>query len=313
MTRGSDVDGTPSALSELRAENEHLKAENTRLKALVEILFDNNPDGIVILNPDGAIVANEAASKMSGDPAKAGEVQTEWMTEYGYWTVDRSRQLAPEELSLMRAMRGEVIDDDLILLISARFPEGQLLQNSARPLPTGGAITIVRNVTDKKQLEDDLRERNEELAHREAENAQLIERLRLAVDELSTPVLEVSEGVLVLPVIGVVDSQRSAQMTERLLGEISRNGAAFVIIDLTGVEVVDTSTAAAFARLAKSAELLGAQCMLSGLSPMLARTLVELGAEFGGLATERNLRHALTRCLAMRASAATGKPRRGGA
>jgi rsbT co-antagonist protein RsbR len=307
------VEDTRSALEEIRAENARLRAENERLKALVENVFDNNPDGIVILNPDGAIVANEAASKMSGDPSRAGEVQTEWMQEYGYWTPDRSRQIPPEELSLMRAMRGEVVEDDLILLVSERFPEGQLLQNSARPLPTGGAITIVRNVTDKKLLEENLRERNEELAHREEENAQLIERLRLAVDELSTPVLEVAEGVLVLPVIGVVDSQRSAQMTERLLGEISRNGAGFVILDLTGVEVVDTGTAAAFARLAKAAELLGAQCVLSGLSPMLARTLVELGAEFGGLATERNLRHALTRCLALKAGKTVAGRQRGGA
>jgi rsbT co-antagonist protein RsbR len=290
------VDGS-SEVAALRAEVEKLKAENARLSALVEVLFDQSSDGIVILDPNGAIVANQAASEMSGDPARAGETQTEWLTEYGYWTVDRSRQLAPEELSLMRAARGETVEDDRLLLISARFPEGRILQNSARPLASGGAITIVRDVTDKVHLEESLRERNEALAQRDAENAELIERLRLAVDELSTPVLEVSEGVLVLPVIGMVDSQRSARMTERLLAEIASQGARFVIIDLTGVEMVDTSTAASLARLARAAELLGARCMLSGLSPMLARTMVELGAEFGGLATERNLRHALTRCL----------------
>ena len=214
------MEGTSSPIDELREENERLRSEVERLKALVEVIFDNNPDGIAILNPDGSLVANEAASRMSGDVSKAGEVQTEWAGEYGFWDVDRTRQIPVEELSLMRAMRGEVVEDDCIILVSERFPEGITMQSNARPLPTGGAVAVVRDVTDKTRLEASLRERNDELAHREAENAELIERLRLAIDELSTPVLEVSEGVLVLPVIGVVDSQRSAQMTERLLGEI---------------------------------------------------------------------------------------------
>jgi len=86
-------------------------------------------------------------------------------------------------------------------------------------------------------------------------------------------------------------------MTEKLLTEVVRSRSRHVIVDLTGVEVIDTSTADRFLKLARSVNLLGARCLITGIQPAVAQTLVELGVEFGSLETHRNLKNALQACV----------------
>ena len=86
-------------------------------------------------------------------------------------------------------------------------------------------------------------------------------------------------------------------MMERLLEEVVRKQSRFAIIDLTGVEIVDTATADHFVKLVKAVQLLGTQCILTGIRPAVAQTLVALGIELGSVATLRNLKHALTECI----------------
>jgi rsbT co-antagonist protein RsbR len=203
-----------------------------------------------------------------------------------------------DELPLVRALKGEVVRDGLLFCRTPQQPEGMWLSVSARPLTGGGAIAVFRDVTERRRLEADLAARNADLATREAEKTQLVERLRVAVEELSTPVLEVWDDVLALPVVGVVDTQRSAQMIERLLAEVVDKRCRHVIVDLTGVDVVDTSTADRFIKMARAVELLGATCVITGIQPAVARTLVELGVEFSGLTTRRNLKRGLEWCIA---------------
>lgn len=145
----------------------------------------------------------------------------------------------------------------------------------------------------KARLEQEVAARTRDLAERNAENQELIRRLRSAVDQLSSPVLELWEDVLAVPVIGVVDSERAAMLVERVLDDVARRGARFVLIDLTGVDVVDTGTADRLVKLARAVELLGARCLLTGLQPLVAQTLVDLGADFGELVTLRNLKQGL--------------------
>jgi rsbT co-antagonist protein RsbR len=142
-------------------------------------------------------------------------------------------------------------------------------------------------------LERLVEDRTRALSAKDAENQDLIRRLRGALEELSTPVLELWDDVLALPVVGVLDSQRSAEMTERLLAETARSQAKVVIVDLTGVEVVDTATADRLIKLAQAVEMLGSRCIVTGIQPAVAQTIVDLGVEFGRLRTLRNLRHAL--------------------
>lgn len=126
---------------------------------------------------------------------------------------------------------------------------------------------------------------------------EIIERQRSAIQELSTPVLQVWDNVLAMPVIGVVDTKRSADIMERLLSEIIVNQSRFVILDITGVEVVDTKTADHFVKVIKAAELLGASCVLTGIRPAVAQTLVEIGVDLSSIATLRNLKEGLKECL----------------
>lgn len=120
-----------------------------------------------------------------------------------------------------------------------------------------------------------------------------IERQRAAIRELSTPVIEVWQGVLCLPVVGVVDSARSSQMTDVLLQAVADRRARCAIIDITGIEVMDTKTVDHFARMAKAVRLLGATCVITGVSPAIAHTMVNMGVDLSEVATQRSLREAL--------------------
>ncbi|MBK9267004.1 MAG: STAS domain-containing protein [Polyangiaceae bacterium] len=131
---------------------------------------------------------------------------------------------------------------------------------------------------------------------------QTIERQRIAIRELSVPIIDVWDDIITLPLVGAIDSARASEMTEKLLQRISERGADYVLIDLTGVDIVDTMTAAHLVRLTHAAKLLGARCVLTGVRPEVARTLVEIGVHLGGLMTLRTLRDGLRACLAMRSA-----------
>ena len=136
---------------------------------------------------------------------------------------------------------------------------------------------------------------NEAIAQIEAD-FETIQRQQTTIQELSTPILKVWGSVLALPVIGVVDSMRSAEIMERLLAEISEQQARFVILDITGVEVVDSRTADHFIRMVRAAELLGTVCILTGIRPAVAQTFVELGVDLTSITTLKNLQAGLEYC-----------------
>lgn len=137
-----------------------------------------------------------------------------------------------------------------------------------------------------------------EVANRElAAKLAMIEHQQHAMRELSSPIIEVWEGILCLPVVGIVDTQRSAEMSAALLDSIVARRARFAIVDLTGVDVIDTKTADHFLRMAGSVRLLGAECILTGIKPAVAQTLVHIGVDLTDLTTLRSLREALQRHL----------------
>lgn len=124
-----------------------------------------------------------------------------------------------------------------------------------------------------------------------------IETQTVALRELSTPVLDISPGVLLVPIIGALHERRSAEMMTSLLDRIMQTESTQVIVDISGVEVVDTATADMLLRLVRAAKLLGARCVLTGVSPAVARTLVALGTDLGGLGTRRTLADGLAECM----------------
>lgn len=120
-----------------------------------------------------------------------------------------------------------------------------------------------------------------------------IERQQAAIRELSTPIMEVWDGILCLPIVGIMDTGRSADMTDALLRAVVSTRARGAIIDITGIEVMDTGTADHFIRMAKAVRLLGAECVLTGMNPQIAQTVVHMGVDMEGVTTHRSLRDAL--------------------
>ena len=125
----------------------------------------------------------------------------------------------------------------------------------------------------------------------------VIEKQAHAISRLSTPIMEIWRGVLVLPIIGVADSRRWSEITDNLLLRIIASQSLCVIIDVTGVDTVDTGTADALVGVVRAASLLGTRCVLTGLSPVVSRTLVEIGADLDEIRTRRNLEDGLKDCL----------------
>ena len=108
---------------------------------------------------------------------------------------------------------------------------------------------------------------------------EVILRQRREITELSTPVVKLWEGVLALPIIGTLDSERTQVVMENLLQHIVDEGAEIAIIDITGVPTVDTLTAQHLLKTVSAARLMGADCIISGIRPQIAQTIVHLGVE----------------------------------
>jgi anti-anti-sigma regulatory factor/HAMP domain-containing protein len=134
-------------------------------------------------------------------------------------------------------------------------------------------------------LEQTLAELRESIAARE--------QLSATIRELSSPVIPVLEGILVMPLIGVIDSERAALLLNSLLTAIEQRGARVVIMDVTGVPIIDTQVARSLLHAADAARLLGTQTVLVGLRPELAQTIVGLGLNLSNLITRADLQSGL--------------------
>ncbi len=121
------------------------------------------------------------------------------------------------------------------------------------------------------------------------ERERTIREQQEAIRELSTPVLQVRERLLILPIIGVIDPQRARQLTEQLLRGIRTNRAKVVVLDITGVPYIDSAVANHLVQTVEAARLLGAIVIVTGLSPEIAQTLVNIGVDLGKMNTVGDL------------------------
>ena len=125
------------------------------------------------------------------------------------------------------------------------------------------------------------------------EREEIIQEQQCAMLELSTPVLQLWDEALVLPLIGVIDSERAARIVEELLGKIVETGASVVVMDMTGVPVIDTAVANHILKTVQAAKLLGAETIITGISPANAQTIVTLGIDLSMIHTRRTLREGI--------------------
>jgi rsbT co-antagonist protein RsbR len=126
---------------------------------------------------------------------------------------------------------------------------------------------------------------------------EVIARQEQELLELSTPVVKLWDGVLALPLIGTLDSARTQVVMENLLQQIVQTGASIAIIDITGVPTVDTLVAQHLLKTIAAARLMGADCIISGVRPQIAQTIVHLGVELGDVSTKATLADAFRLAL----------------
>jgi PAS domain S-box-containing protein len=184
------------------------------------------------------------------------------------------------------------------------------LEWTAKPDKHGLMFCTARDITEKIRLEHELsasiaqlrttaaalEENNRHLASQLA----LVQRQREVIRNLETPILQVWDKVLTVPMLGVVDSGRAARVMDDLLAAVTRDQARFAILDLTGVELVDTATAAHLLSLISAVRLLGAEGIITGIRPNVAHTVVSLGLDLSSIIAKANLREGLSfaiRCM----------------
>jgi len=171
--------------------------------------------------------------------------------------------------------------------------------------PLGALATCINAMTKF------LAERREETLRVQQElegQLEMIQKQQLAIRELSTPIIEIWKGVLCAPIVGVLDSARASEMTNALLHSVVQSKASLAIIDITGIEAMDTQATDHFLRMARAVRLLGSQCALSGIHPNVARTIVHMGVDMAGVQSYRTLREALQTHVAQRRAAAFATP-----
>ena len=130
-----------------------------------------------------------------------------------------------------------------------------------------------------------------------AAREQIIADQAASMLELSTPVIRLWDGVIAVPLVGALDSARTQLVMEKLLETLVATGADHAVLDITGVSTVDTEVAQHLLKTVSAARLLGAECIVSGIRPQVAQTIVSLGIEFGDIATKATLADALAHVL----------------
>jgi rsbT co-antagonist protein RsbR len=228
------------------------------------------------------------------------------------WAVDREGFLTYQDGKALEAAGlapGELLGSSVFDLYDERatagvqralagdpdhtFAEAHGVQWESWLVPVRGEGGEVRSVigfsldvTEEKRVEQELRAKLE-----------LIGRQQQVIRELSTPIIEVWEGVLTLPMVGVVDSTRTSEVMQDLLSRISQTGARYAILDLTGVDMVDTRVAGHLVSLVSAIQLLGAEGVITGIKPTVAQTMVALGLDLRAMVTRANLRAGLKFCI----------------
>jgi len=211
-----------------------------------------------------------------------GDIQT------GEWSRVRDTLT---DISLEQARQGATPVQIATFVFSLKQILFRLLQNELSKTPE----LFANEIWQATRILDSLGLYTTEVAMKSRED--VISRQQAEMLELSTPVVKLWEGVLALPLIGTLDSERTQVVMENLLQEIVRTGAAIAIIDITGVPTVDTLVAQHLLKTVAAARLMGAECIISGIRPQIASTIVHLGVDLGDVVTKATLADAFSIAL----------------
>jgi len=186
-----------------------------------------------------------------------------------------------EDLSRSRAREGHTPAQTATFVFSLKRPLFDRLQREVNGDRLSGAVWLTTQVLDALGLYTvEVHQKGRE---------EVIARQQTELLELSTPVVQLWDGVLALPLIGTLDSNRTQVVMENLLNRIVETGSRTAIIDITGVPTVDTLVAQHLLKTVAAARLMGADCIISGIRPQIAQTIVHLGVELGTVITKATL------------------------
>jgi rsbT co-antagonist protein RsbR len=194
------------------------------------------------------------------------------------------------------------VADILLLMSEVTCGDFRTIETSLPESNPMGAL--IRGVNEAVAALSEADSRNRAYVHELEASLDVIERQQAAIRELSTPIIEVWDGVLCLPIVGVLDTVRSLELTQNVLNAVVDKRARCVIVDITGIGVMDTRTVDQLIRMAKAVALMDAQCFVTGISPPIAQTLDQMGIDLSSVATRRNLRDALQEHVRRRRQAA---------
>lgn len=197
-----------------------------------------------------------------------------------------------ESLSRSRAAQGQSAGDTSVFVLAFKRPlfkavQKDLASDGARAL---SVVWVISVLVDKMAQWT--------VATYQHTREDIIKRQQQDLLELSTPVIRLFEGVLAVPMIGTLDSSRTQVVMETLLQRIVETGSKLAIIDITGVPTVDTLVAQHLLKTVSAIRLMGAECIISGIRPQIAQTIVHLGIDLQGIATKANLADALEMAMA---------------
>ncbi|WP_295377746.1 STAS domain-containing protein [Pseudacidovorax intermedius] len=196
-----------------------------------------------------------------------------------------------EQLSASRAAKGDSAGATSVFVLGLKKPLFDRLQQAfARdPAAMGSALWTLSALVDRlaQHTADTFQQSREDVIRRQQED----------LLELSTPVVKLWDGVLAVPMIGTLDSNRTQVVMETLLQTVVDTGSALAIIDITGVPTVDTLVARHLLKTVTAIRLMGADCIISGIRPQIAQTIVHLGIDLQGIVTKATLADALAQAL----------------
>jgi rsbT co-antagonist protein RsbR len=193
-----------------------------------------------------------------------------------------------EDVSRTRCLQGFSSTETATFLLSLKKPIFELLQHDG----TQSSASAALSTWNASELIDQLGLYSIQSYQQTRES--VIERQQEEMLELSTPVVKLWDGILALPMIGTLDSARTQVVMESLLQRIVETGAELAIIDITGVPTVDTLVAQHLLKTVTAIRLMGADCIISGVRPQIAQTIVHLGVDLQGVITKATLADALS-------------------
>ncbi len=255
---------------------------------LLRAFMDNATDFIYFKDTESRFIRiNQTQAKGLGlnDPAEAvGK------TDLDFFSPEHFQISRADELRVMQTgqpLREEKWED---------WGDGQKRWISTTKLPlrdragnTIGLFGITRDITAIRQVE---------VAERERLQQEIIEAQQHAIQELSSPVIPIMDRIIVMPLIGSIDSLRARDVTRNLLAGISQHRAKVVILDITGVNIMDTGVVNHLNKTIQAARLKGARTIVTGMSDAVAEAIVDLGIDWSGVQTLSNLQTGLMAALA---------------